>query len=109
LDASLEEAIQEDLRLTLFVARDVFLTPRGELSEFIPARHGGTLEKYGATDKRGNFDTSPYSNGFPSPPQDGCPKSRNRFAKRGPRSRRRGNKLLMVLEKKVATDKTPAK
>jgi hypothetical protein len=88
LDASLEEAIQEDLRLTLFVARDVFLTPRGELSEFIPARHGGTLEKYGATDKRGNFDTSPYSS---------------------PRSRRRGNKLLMVLEKKVATDKTPAK
>jgi hypothetical protein len=25
-------------------------------------------------------------NGFPSPPQDGCPKLRNRFANRGPRS-----------------------
>jgi hypothetical protein len=43
LDASLEEAIQEDLRLTLFVARDVFLTPRGELSEFYLIRHGATL------------------------------------------------------------------
>jgi hypothetical protein len=47
------------LRLTFFVARDVFLTPRGELSEFYPIRHGATLEKYGATDKRGNFDASP--------------------------------------------------
>jgi hypothetical protein len=30
------------LRLTLFVARDVFLTPRGKFREFFPARHGRT-------------------------------------------------------------------
>jgi hypothetical protein len=35
----LEEPVEEDLRLTLFVARDVFLTPRGKFREFFPARH----------------------------------------------------------------------
>jgi hypothetical protein len=32
-------AVEEDLRLILFVAGDVFLTPRGEFREFFPARH----------------------------------------------------------------------
>jgi len=43
LDASLKEAIQEDLRPTLFVVRDVFLTPRDKFSKFYPIRHGETL------------------------------------------------------------------
>jgi hypothetical protein len=43
LDASLKEAVEEDLRLTLFVTRDVLSTPRGKFREFIPARHGATL------------------------------------------------------------------
>jgi len=43
LTEGLEEAIQEDLRLTFFVAGDVFLTPRGEFGEFFPARHGRVL------------------------------------------------------------------
>jgi hypothetical protein len=49
LDASLEEAVEEDLRLTFFVTRDVFLTPRGEFSEFYPIQHGATLapSRYG--------------------------------------------------------------
>jgi hypothetical protein len=43
LAKSLEEAVEEDLRLTLFVARDVFLTPRDEFHEFFPARHDGQV------------------------------------------------------------------
>jgi hypothetical protein len=35
----LKETVEEDLRLTLFVARDVLSAPRGEFSEFFPARH----------------------------------------------------------------------
>jgi hypothetical protein len=36
----LKEAVEEDLRLSLFVARDVFLTPGGELGKFVGIRHG---------------------------------------------------------------------
>jgi hypothetical protein len=43
LTEGLEEAIKEDLGLALFVAGDVFPKPRGEISEFIPARHGWVL------------------------------------------------------------------
>jgi hypothetical protein len=32
----------------------------------------------------------PFPSGFPSPPQDGCPKCGDRFADRGPAKRRRG-------------------
>jgi hypothetical protein len=41
----LEEAVQEDLGLTFFIARDVFPAPRGEFSEFFLARHGGVLHE----------------------------------------------------------------
>ena len=43
LAKDLNKPVEEDLRLTLFVARDVFATPRGEFSEFFPARHGCVL------------------------------------------------------------------
>jgi hypothetical protein len=54
LDASLKEAVEEDWRLTLFVARDVFLTPRGEFSAFYLIRHGATLAQAGIADKHWN-------------------------------------------------------
>jgi len=39
LAEGLKEPVEKDLRLPLFVARDVFLTPGGECSEFIGIRH----------------------------------------------------------------------
>ena len=50
LTKGLKEAVEEDLRLALFVARDVRLAPRGEFREFVPARHGGGLHE----DRRGS-------------------------------------------------------
>ena len=40
LTEGLEEPVQEDLRLALFVAGDVFVAPSDEFGEFVPARHG---------------------------------------------------------------------
>jgi hypothetical protein len=46
LTKGLKEAIQKDLRLTLFVAGDVVLAPRGKCGEFVPVQHsGGFTEK----------------------------------------------------------------
>ena len=39
LAEGLKETVEKDLRLALFVARDVFLAPGGELSEFVGIRH----------------------------------------------------------------------
>jgi hypothetical protein len=41
LTEGLKEAVQKDLRLSLFVAGDVVLTPRSKCGEFVPIRHGG--------------------------------------------------------------------
>jgi hypothetical protein len=41
----LKEPVEEDLRLPVFVAGDVVLTPRGEFGEFFPARHGEVLSE----------------------------------------------------------------
>lgn len=45
LAESLEEAVEEDLRLAFFVARDVRLTPRVEFRKFFPARHGAEFAR----------------------------------------------------------------
>jgi hypothetical protein len=37
----LKEMIEEDLGLSLFVAREVFPAPRGEFGKLVPAGHGG--------------------------------------------------------------------
>ena len=47
LAEGLEEPIQEDLRLALFIARGVFGTPVGEFGEPFPARHGAVLHGSG--------------------------------------------------------------
>jgi hypothetical protein len=36
-----KKVIEKDLCITLFIAGDVFLTPRGEFRKFCPIRHGG--------------------------------------------------------------------
>jgi hypothetical protein len=41
LAKNLKETVAEDLRPTLFAARDVLSAPRGEFSGFFPARQGG--------------------------------------------------------------------
>jgi hypothetical protein len=45
----LEQMIQEDLRLALFVAGEVLLAPADELGEFLGARHGAGLPKGAGT------------------------------------------------------------
>jgi len=45
LAEGLKEAVEEDLRPTLFVAGDVSGTPRSKFGEFFPARHDGVLHK----------------------------------------------------------------
>jgi hypothetical protein len=45
----LEEIVQKDLRLALFVASDLFGAPCGEFGEFVPAGHDGVLQKDGGT------------------------------------------------------------
>ena len=45
LTEGLEDAVEEDLHLTFFVAGDVLLTPRGESGEFFPAQQGEFLHK----------------------------------------------------------------
>jgi hypothetical protein len=40
LTEGLKEAIQEDLRLSLFIAGDVLPAPGSEFSEFVRIRHG---------------------------------------------------------------------
>jgi len=47
LAKGLKEPVEEDLRLTLLVAGDVFGASRGEFGEFFPARHGGVLPESG--------------------------------------------------------------
>jgi len=48
LAKGLKEPVEEDLRLTLLVAGDVFGASRGEFGEFFPARHGGALAEVAA-------------------------------------------------------------
>jgi len=45
LGEGLKDVVQEDLRLALFVADDVFLIPPHEPGEFFPARQGRVLHK----------------------------------------------------------------
>ncbi len=45
LAEGLEEAVEEDLRLALFIAGDVIRAPCGEFEESFPARHGGVLQQ----------------------------------------------------------------
>ena len=65
LTEGLEEAIQEDLRLTFFVARDVFLTPRGKFGEFFPARHGWVLPENRQIGKDGASARAPHGEKTP--------------------------------------------
>ena len=50
LTEGLKEPVEEDLRLTLFVTRNVPPTPRSKFSEFFPARHGGLLQEKAGTE-----------------------------------------------------------
>ena len=45
LTEGLEEAVEEDLGLTFFNARDVFPAPFGKISKFFPLRHAGVVLK----------------------------------------------------------------
>jgi len=45
LTEGLKKTVEEDLRVTLFVAGDMLLTPRGEFGEFFPVRHGWVLQE----------------------------------------------------------------
>jgi hypothetical protein len=59
LTKSLEKAIKEDLRLALFVAGDIFLTPGGKFREFFPARHGRVLpecRRFGKVESTHTFE-----------------------------------------------------
>lgn len=41
----MKETVEENLRLALFVAGDVFLTPCDEFQQIFPARHGEFLHE----------------------------------------------------------------
>ena len=41
----LKEAVEKKLGFALFVARDVFRTPRDEFRKFCPVRHGGEFAR----------------------------------------------------------------
>ena len=45
LTEGLKKTVEEDLRLSFFVASNVLLTPRGKFGEFFPVRHGGVLQE----------------------------------------------------------------
>jgi MYXO-CTERM domain-containing protein len=45
LTEGLKKTVEEDLRLSFFVASNVLLTPHGEFGEFFPVRHGGVLQE----------------------------------------------------------------
>ena len=45
LTESLEEPVEEDLRLPLFIAGDVLPAPCGEFGELFPARHDEVLHE----------------------------------------------------------------
>lgn len=55
LAEGLEEAVQVKLRYALFIAGEVLFRPRGEFSEFVPARLGGVLREAGVVVSRDSF------------------------------------------------------
>jgi hypothetical protein len=52
LAEGLKEVVQENLRLSLFIAGDVLPAPRDKLLKFFPARHGRLLHETTKAGKR---------------------------------------------------------
>jgi hypothetical protein len=51
LTEGLKEAVEEDLRVALFVAGYVLLAPSGKFSEFVGIRHGPFVAEFKTPDK----------------------------------------------------------